>query len=97
MSIQAMSFMSRNRCIALLLAVVVSHMALSAHVATHATDIQGSCEMCTGHGDPSHAVPPSVSSFDPGPNFLERVTLAQSHESTAAVFEIRQRGPPLQI
>ena len=92
-----MSFINKKTCIALLLALVVGHMALSAHVATHATDIQGSCEMCTGHGDPSHAVPPSVSSLDPGPNFLERVTLAQTQESTAAVFEIRQRGPPLQI
>jgi len=95
--IQTMQFINRKNCIAVLLVLVVSHLALSAHVATHGADIQSSCEMCTGHGDPIHAAPPSLASFDPVPNFLERLIPAQSQESAAPVFDHRQRGPPLQI
>lgn len=95
MFIPTMSFINRKNCIAVLLVLVVSHLALSAHVATHGADIQSSCEMCTGHGDPIHAAPPSLTSFDPVPNFLERLTPAQSQEPTTPVFDHRQRGPPL--
>ena len=92
-----MSIVNRSSFIALLLVIIVGHVVLSAHVATHAADFQGGCELCTGHGDPSHAIPQSINSFEPEPKFSEPATLVEFDFFEAPFFDPRQRGPPVQI
>jgi len=89
-----MSPVNRHRCIALLLLIVVSHTAFSAHIATHVTGDQSSCELCTGHGNPSHAIPMSAFGLQPPVAFILEAERVHSAESALRVLYYRQRAPP---
>jgi hypothetical protein len=47
---------TRHICIATLLALLVSHVGIAVHAATHVSGDSGECEYCTAYGDSTHAV-----------------------------------------
>ena len=89
-----MSLLNRQSCIAWLLIVLVSYTAFSVHVATHATGGQGNCELCTGNGNPAHAVPVSAFALQAPTGFTPQTEYLQSVQAAIPAVHYRQRAPP---
>lgn len=58
---------NRKLCVVLLVGIVLGMTAASAHVASHASGDLLTCELCCGHANPSHALPPAGLSLLPAP------------------------------
>jgi len=92
-----MSPSNRLSCITILLAIIASNMAFNAHVVTHVVDQQGSCEMCGGHADPSHAIVASVTALLTPSNFTPTQARKPDAEAINSIAAYRPRGPPAVI
>jgi hypothetical protein len=90
-----MPSLGRQSCIALLIIVIISLASMSVHVATHASADQQACELCSGHGNPSHAIPVAAIVFaETATALLAGTELLISHDAPR-LFSYQQRGPPL--
>lgn len=89
-----MSLQNRKNCLLLLLALILSHAALTLHVSSHVAADQQNCQICTHHSNLAHAVPPAVATFlVPAGYALE--TLAETTRLRAdVVTSYHQRAPP---
>lgn len=74
--------------------LVISHAAFSAHVATHSSVDQQSCELCTGQANPSHAIPPSAFVFQSSAGGDSAESVLHVGHSAATLIPFHQRGPP---
>lgn len=89
--------MRRMSYLLLLLLIVAGNSMLGVHAATHLPADANECKLCAAYADPSDAIPtaeismPSCSAFLHAPEFSDAVA------TVSAVFEFRQRGPPLSI
>jgi hypothetical protein len=84
----------RYRSLALLLIIVISYAAFSAHAVTHTTGDLSGCELCAGHGDPTHAIPVSPQGLS-APVSAYFVTVRNSATRAVAVpVYYHQRAPP---
>jgi len=86
---------NRNFCLALLLILVVSHVCVAAHAATHVPGELGQCELCISYGNATAAIAsyddqdiPLVRGADPVQSVEEAV-----HSTTILVAH--PRGPPV--
>lgn len=85
---------NRHRFIALLITLLIGHVALTVHLATHTLADQQECDICIGHANPSHAIIPSVLPI-PAPVETEISDIEVSVAvSIVRRFHFRQRGPP---
>jgi hypothetical protein len=88
---------NRNNCLALLLLLLISHVAMTLHTTAHVPVDQTSCELCAGHGNPAHAIPPSTPdllpplAYETGPDYSAPVL------RLAKLISYRQRAPPAHI
>ncbi|MDH4109881.1 MAG: hypothetical protein OEW35_16470 [Gammaproteobacteria bacterium] len=89
-----MPLISRRFCLTLLATLLLAHAAFVVHGAAHTyADSQG-CELCTGHGNPSHAVPVSTPVVRAKETAGFERLLGESIDAEATSFPCRQRGPP---
>ena len=92
-----MSPPNRTSCITVLLAIFVGNMTFNVHVVTHVVDQQGGCEMCAGHGDPSHAIAASILATLTPLKFTPTEVSRPVAEAIDSIAAYRQRGPPAVI
>jgi len=85
---------NRHRYITLLLTVFISYMAFSLHLVTHSTGNQNSCELCSGHGNPAHAIPVSTQTLQPPATFELVIEPVRPIQTVAPSTHYRQRAPP---
>ena len=85
----------RHFCLALLLILVVSHVCVVAHAATHVPGELGQCELCNSYGNANAAIASHDDQCIPlfrGADPIQRVEKAV-HATTILV--IHPRGPPV--
>ena len=92
-----MSSSNRTSCIAIMLAIIVSNMTFNVHVVSHVVDQQGGCEMCAGHGDPSHAIAVSILATLAPLKFTPTEVSRPVVEAIDSIAAYRPRGPPAVI
>jgi hypothetical protein len=82
-------------CRALLVVLLLGFTALTLHTRIHAQPDQQTCEICSGHFNPSHAIAPAppIAILGSGPDFATRF-VPQYHESEPFTF-YRPRAPPV--
>ena len=87
----------RYNCLALVLILLVAHAAFSFHVTTHIPVGQTSCELCTGHANPAHAIPPAAIELPRLIAFMIGFDYFPLAARAAEPTPYRQRGPPASI
>lgn len=90
-----MRLLDAHRCRALLVVLLIGFTTLTVHASIHAQPDQQSCELCSGHFNPSHAIAPAA----------QELIVRSSAERTASFFprtrhaeplsSYRQRAPPV--
>jgi hypothetical protein len=92
-----MNYHSRRNCLALLALLLLSHAALTLHVATHIPADQAKCEYCAGHANPAHAL---VAAHSDLPRLVTQSTEFE-HAATvlrkARPVHYRERAPPVVV
>lgn len=84
----------RYRSLAMLLIIMISYATLNAHAASHTAVDPSGCELCAGHGDPSHAIPLSPASLDvDAPGYFE-TEFGGAIRAASPLVNFRQRAPP---
>lgn len=90
-----MSTQNRNRCLLVLLVVLISHASLTLHVNSHVAAEQRTCDLCTHYSNFEYASPPSTADVFPrtldAPEPLRVAALLPAARPT----DRRPRGPPL--
>ena len=92
-----MLLLNRQGCLALLLVLLISDTALMAHVTTHMTVDQPSCEFCAGHGNPAHSIPPaSIELLLPAAREIS-TDYTRAVARVAEPITYRERAPPINV
>jgi len=89
-----MPLTSRYRLLALLLIIFISYAAFNAHAASHTVVDPSGCELCAGHGDPSHAIPLSPASLDVDAAGYIETEIGSATRAASPLVNFRQRAPP---
>ncbi|MCB1845617.1 MAG: hypothetical protein KDI09_21785 [Halioglobus sp.] len=80
---------------AILIAVTVSIAVLDVHVASHATGDLQTCDLCSGQGNPAHALPPAIAQLAP-PQSVLIVSVETFVADIPAIRRVaQQRAPPV--
>jgi len=90
----SMPTIRHDNCIALLLLLLVSYAALTWHVTTHMPADRVNCEVCTGHANPAHAVPPAMAELPELCAFTDVADYVPAIVPIVHPTPCRQRGPP---
>lgn len=85
---------SYRKSVVLILALLVSHAALTLHVSTHVPADQASCEYCSGEAKPSHAMTPAVAATAPPAAQPLPSDATASSPGAPVATGYRQRAPP---
>ena len=85
----------RHRCIALVLMIAISHIALATHAATHADTNVVQCALCVCQGEKTHGLIPAILQIhvitgNQQPGIMQPVIL-RLHDPQRVYF---QRAPP---
>jgi hypothetical protein len=88
--------LSRHRFlnVALLVLLLLSLTTVSVHVATHASADLQSCDLCSGHADPSHAIPVADTLVLPPATFLVPAATPALAPASSRERYYHQRAPP---
>lgn len=89
--------MNRQRCISVVLLLVLSHAVVGAHVATHSQTDLAECELCAAYADPSDAVLPQEIALPTVETYLQPLEHQNPTEALLASLGAQPRGPPLAI
>lgn len=89
--------MKRVHCISVLLLIIFSHSMAGVHTATHTQADLSECELCATYADRSDAIPAAEVSPPPIPAGLLSFQYLDKAPTTASVFGVYPRGPPLSI
>ena len=89
--------LKRQSFIALLLLLLLSHVALSLHITTHTPIEQSSCELCAGHGSLALAASPATILLSPLAAFKTLSASVHAAAPAAAIQSYRERAPPVSV
>jgi hypothetical protein len=87
----------RQTLLALLMLLLLSHVALSLHNATHSPVEQTSCELCAGQGSLALAASPALALLSPLVAFESLSVLYEAAVPVAAIHSYRERAPPVSV
>jgi hypothetical protein len=90
-----MRLLKAHRCRALLLVLLLGFTALTLHASMHTQPDQQSCELCSGHAKPSHAVAPAAQTPIRGSSVTFKVWFHPQIPQSEAFTSYRQRAPPV--
>lgn len=89
--------MNRQRCISVLLLLVLSHAGVGAHVATHSQTDLAECELCAAYADPSDAILVLEIALPTVETYLQSFENQIPTEALLTSLAAQPRGPPLAI
>jgi hypothetical protein len=90
-----MPFANRQFCLALLLILLVSHVAVAAHAATHSPGELGQCELCISYGASTSAVAADDDQFLPLLGGSDPIQCSDIAVHSATILVAHPRGPPV--
>ena len=86
---------NRHFYLALLLILVVSHICVAAHAATHVPGELGQCELCISYSDSTAAIASHDDQFIPVVSGDEPIQCGEEAIHSATILGSHPRGPPV--
>lgn len=86
---------NRHFYLALLLILVVSHVCVAAHAATHAPGELGQCELCISYGNSAAAIASYDDQCLPLVRGADPVQYSETAVHSTTIIVIHPRGPPV--
>ena len=90
-----MPIAKRHFCLGLLLLLLVSHVSVAAHVATHTPGELGECELCISYGSSTAAIAACHDQDVPPVTAADPVAADDAPIHSATFLVVHPRGPPL--
>jgi hypothetical protein len=90
-----MARLSRQTCLAVLLLLLLSHAAMTLHIATHISADRSNCEYCAGNVNPAHAIAVTVAEL---PWLTADAIDVERGAPTSRIirpFHYQERAPPI--
>jgi hypothetical protein len=87
---------NRHICLAILLGLLIGHVSVAVHAASHVDAGTSECELCISYGDAAKAITSEpVQGLVPFHGAADRIVATAPWVGQDCTLE-RQRGPPLQ-
>ena len=86
---------NRHFYLVLLLILVVSHICVAAHAATHVPGELGQCELCISYGSSAAVIPSYADQFIPLVTGADPIQCREKAVHSATILISQPRGPPV--
>jgi hypothetical protein len=86
---------NRHFCLVLLLVLMVSHVCVAAHAATHVSGELGQCELCISYGNATAAIASYDDQFIPLVTGDDPIQCVEEAVHSATILVSHPRGPPV--